>query len=117
MDAKVATVHNTNTIQYKLPPPPLITDLSGYSMDIYLSKLITTKVYELTKVALLYYHTLQSVKIKSAKKQVWFKMHKIALIIKKCNKKISHFLFSYFQFLHFAKCDDSKATLPKMAIP
>ena len=52
MEAKVAIVHKTNTIQYKLPPPPLITDLSGYSMDIYLSKLITTKVYELTKMAI-----------------------------------------------------------------
>ena len=52
MEAKVAIVHKTNTIQYRLPPPPLITDLSGYSMDIYLSKLITTKVYELTKIAI-----------------------------------------------------------------
>ena len=62
-------------------------------------------------VALLYYRTLQSVKIESVKK-VWLKMLKIAKIIEKCNKKNLYFLFSHFRFLHFAKCD-SKKTLPK----
>ena len=42
-------------------------------------------------------------------------MLKIAKIIEKYNKKISHFLFSHFRFLHFAKCE-SKATLPKSLI-
>ena len=45
-------------------------------------------------VALLYYRTLQGVKIESAKKQIWLKMLKIAYIID----------FSKENFRTFQKC-------------